>query len=157
MSELYTDTSRSISPRYYDQQSIRIHFDDESRRVEEIIEEEKKIETAKEEESRRIEDEKLLKELYYAEEIEKKNLELRDREADEENLERIRKASVSEVERWLDFERIKQLEQLQLERENQILEELDRKRREEKSAAEQLSEYLQHDSDYSGMNINYFA
>ena len=157
MSDIYTDTNQSIPPRYYDRQNIRIHFDDDTRRVEEIIEEEKKRETDSADEERRIEEEKILKKVLAEEEIKKKDLEVRNRKTDEENIEIIRKSSAEEVQRWLDYELIKKLEELQTERENQILEELDIKRRADISAAEEFSGYLQQESSYEGMNIDYFA
>ncbi len=154
MSDTAYRTIESVSPHYYSYESNRQHFEEETRRVEEIIEDEKRRETAAAEDENKIQEEKILDGVFYNEEIRKEEQSLKERQLDDEIIERVKNASLAEIERWLDYEKIRELEQLQIDREHQILEEMEKKRMAEKNA---VSEYISRDSSITGININLLA
>ncbi len=148
---------QSVSHIYYSYEGPRYYLEEESKRVEEIIEEEKLRELKAAEEGKRIEEEKLLEEALYSEKLREEEILQQQKKTEEESFKQIREASLKEIERWIDFEMIRQLEQRQGEKEARILEDLERERIASESTASGLSEYLPHEEVYSGININLLA
>ena len=157
MSEISADTYQSIPSRYYSQESSHSHFYDETRRVEEIIEEEKKRETAAAEELERQNAEREDLKLRAAEEIKTEEVKQQQEKTEEDYLERLRAAAAEEINRWLDSERIKSLENTRKTMEEQILDDLKRENMINDLNPPDLSEYIQNEKIIPGSSINLLA
>lgn len=157
MSDIAVGSLQSIPPHYYSYESHRIELEENTRRVEEIIEEEKRRKTAAEEEISRQESAKAAGELNISEDIKTEENLKHQIKAEEEYLEKLKEAASEEIERWLDYERIKMLDNIRRNREVQILNDFMRENMLSNMNAPDVSEYVQNKEVNPGTGINLLA
>ena len=157
MSDIAFGSLQSVPPHYYSYESHRIELEENTRRVEEIIEEEKRHKAAAEMEISKQESDKTARELNIAEGIKTEENLQQQLKAEDEYLERLKEAASAEIERWLDYERIKMLDNIRRKKEQQILDDFMHDNMLNNLNAPDLSEYIKHENVQPEIGINLLA